>query len=116
MSIRKCYTYHHHHHHHHHLIPGFGFPICSIVKGQQFTHLSLKQLKFRWPPDPYFRSIRGDSKGKVKTLAGDSIGHREKKVDMNMCLIPNIYRDTPDRMCKYKTIMDGNKDRKITYC
>jgi hypothetical protein len=38
-------------------------------------------------------SIQGDSGGKVNILGGDSIGHCEKKVHTNMCLILNGYQD-----------------------
>ena len=37
--------------------------------------------------------IPGDSGGKVNILGGNSIGHCEKNVHMNMCLIPNGYRN-----------------------
>jgi len=33
--------------------------------------------------------IQGDSRPKVNTLGGGSIGHCEKKVHMNMCIILN---------------------------
>jgi hypothetical protein len=40
------------------------------------------------------RAIQGDSGGKVNILEGDNISHCEKeKVHMNMCVIPNGYRD-----------------------
>ena len=38
--------------------------------------------------------IQGDSGGKVSIVGGDNIGHCEKNVHMNMCLIVNGYRDT----------------------
>jgi hypothetical protein len=37
--------------------------------------------------------IQDDSEGKFNILRGDSIGHCEKKVHMNMCVILNGYRD-----------------------
>jgi hypothetical protein len=37
--------------------------------------------------------IQGDSGGKVNILWADNIGHCEKKVRMNMCLILIVYRD-----------------------
>ena len=36
--------------------------------------------------------IQGDSGGKVNILGNDSVGHCEKKVHKNMCLIVNGYR------------------------
>jgi hypothetical protein len=36
---------------------------------------------------------QGDSGGEVNISVGDSNGHCEKKVHMNMCLILNGYRD-----------------------
>ena len=38
--------------------------------------------------------IQGDSGGKISIVGGDNIGHCEKNVHMNMCLILNGYRDT----------------------
>ena len=40
--------------------------------------------------DPY---IHDDSGGKTNISGGESIGHYEKKVHMNTCLILNSYRD-----------------------
>jgi hypothetical protein len=37
--------------------------------------------------------MQGDSGGKVNILEGNSIGHCEKKIYINMCLILNDYRD-----------------------
>jgi hypothetical protein len=37
--------------------------------------------------------IQSDSRGKIRILDGDSIGHCEKKVHMNMCLIVSGHRD-----------------------
>ena len=36
--------------------------------------------------------IQGDSGGKVIIVAGGSIGHCEKIIHMNMCVIVNGYR------------------------
>jgi hypothetical protein len=38
--------------------------------------------------------IQGDSGGKANILGRGSIGHCEKKVDTNTCLILNVYRDS----------------------
>ena len=39
-------------------------------------------------------NTQGEAGGKVSILGGDRIGHCEKKkVNMNMCLILNGYRD-----------------------
>jgi hypothetical protein len=43
--------------------------------------------------DLYFFNIQGDSGGKINTLGGDGIGHCEKTVSINICLILNGYRD-----------------------
>jgi hypothetical protein len=59
--------------------------------------------------------IQGDSGGKVTILGGDSIGHCEKKVHMNMCLLLNGYRDRAVWIYKYKSIVNGDKEREITY-
>ena len=37
--------------------------------------------------------IQSDSGGKLIFLGGDSIGHCVKKINVNMCLILNGYRD-----------------------
>ena len=37
--------------------------------------------------------IQGDSGGTINILGGESMGHYEKKVHMNLCLILNSYRD-----------------------
>jgi hypothetical protein len=37
--------------------------------------------------------IQSDSGGKVNILGGESIGHCEKRVHMNMCLIVNGCRE-----------------------
>jgi hypothetical protein len=37
--------------------------------------------------------IQGDSGAKINILGGDSIGHCEEKVSMNICLILNGYRN-----------------------
>lgn len=37
--------------------------------------------------------VQGDSGGEVSVLGGDNIGHWEKKVCLNICLILNGYRD-----------------------
>jgi hypothetical protein len=37
--------------------------------------------------------IQGDSGGKINIVRCDSMGHYEKKVHMNLCLILNDYRD-----------------------
>ena len=38
--------------------------------------------------------IQGDSWGKVNILEGDSIGHCEKKVHTNVCLILRGYQES----------------------
>jgi hypothetical protein len=37
--------------------------------------------------------LQGSSGGKVNVLGGDSFGHCEEKVRINMCLVPNGYWD-----------------------
>lgn len=41
---------------------------------------------------PIMGNIQGDSGKRISILGGD-IGHSEKEVYMNMCLILNVYRD-----------------------
>jgi len=54
--------------------------------------------------------IRDDSRGKVSTLCRH---FEKKKIHMNLWLILNGYRDT---VFKYKSTVDVNKERGITYC
>jgi hypothetical protein len=37
--------------------------------------------------------IQFDLGGKFKILGGDSVGHREKKFHINICLILTVYRE-----------------------
>lgn len=55
--------------------------------------------------------IQGDSGGKADVLEHDSIGHGEKKVDMNNYRILNGYRDRAVRIYKYKNTVNRNKGR-----
>jgi len=50
-------------------------------------------------------SIQGDSIGGFSILEGDSIGHCEKKVHVNMDAILNGYRDSSVWIYKYKSIV-----------
>jgi hypothetical protein len=47
-------------------------------------------------------------------LEGNSIGHCEKKIYINMCLILNDYRDRAVWINKYKIIVNGNKEKLLT--
>jgi hypothetical protein len=60
--------------------------------------------------------VHSDSGRKGSILGGDSIGHCEKKVNMNMCLILNGYRDRAVGIYKYQSTVNGNKEREIIYC
>jgi hypothetical protein len=40
---------------------------------------------------------------------------RKEKVNMNMCLILNGYRETAVRIYKYKSIVNDNKEKETTY-
>ena len=53
------------------------------------NRIGLSQAKCSTVPD----NIQGDSGNKVNILAGDSIGHCEKKIHSKMCLIVNSYLD-----------------------
>jgi hypothetical protein len=44
--------------------------------------------------------IQGDSGGKLNSLLGDSIGNCEKKLNMDMCLILNGYRDIATKISR----------------
>jgi hypothetical protein len=57
--------------------------------------------------------IQSDPRGKINIFGGDSSGHFEKKVHINMCLILNGYRDRAVSIYKYKSIVNGNKEN---YC
>ena len=48
----------------------------------------------------------------VNILECDSIGHCEKKVHKNICLIPNDYPGRAVWSYKYKSIVNGNKKEK----
>jgi hypothetical protein len=57
-------------------------------------------------PESRLKFIQGDSREKVCTLEGDSIGHCDTKLDMNTCLILIGYRDTAvgigaHQLCEY---------------
>jgi hypothetical protein len=60
--------------------------------------------------------VQGVSWGNVNVLEGHSIGHCERKVHTNICLILKGYRDRVVWAYKYKSILNGNKQRDITYC
>jgi len=51
----------------------------------------------------------------VNILGDDSIGRCEKKFRMNMCLILNGYWDRAVGIDKYKSIVNGNKERGIIF-
>ena len=59
---------------------------------------------------------KGDSGGKVNILGGDNISHCEEKVHTNMCLILNDYQDRSVWIYTQKRIVNGEKEREITYC
>ena len=54
-------------------------------------------------------TIQGDLGRKFQILWGDIMGLCEKIVRMDMCLIPNVYRDRAVWIYKYKNVMRGNK-------
>ena len=56
-------------------------------------------------------NVESDSEGKVIV----SVIAR-KNVHMNTCLILNGYRDRAVWIYKYKSIVNDNKEREITYC
>ena len=55
--------------------------------------------------------IQGDSGGKADILEGDSIGHSEKKVYMNIYRILNSYWDRDFRIYKHENIVNLNNGR-----
>jgi hypothetical protein len=55
--------------------------------------------------------IQGDSGGKADILEGDSIGHFEKEVYMNIYYILNGYRDRAVRSYNHENIVNRNKGR-----
>jgi hypothetical protein len=59
--------------------------------------------------------IQGDSGGKGDILEWDSIGHYEKIVYMNLCLIVFGNRGGDFSVCTYKSIVNCNKERDITH-
>ena len=54
--------------------------------------------------------IQGDSGRKVSILEGDSTGHCEKKVQIDMLLILNVYRETAVGIYKCKSNVNGIKE------
>jgi hypothetical protein len=53
----------------------------------------------------------------MNIFGGDIISQCEKEnVHMNVCLILKGYRRISVWMYKYKGIVNGNKERQITYC
>jgi hypothetical protein len=44
--------------------------------------------------------VQGDLEGKIDILGGDSIGHCEKKLHMNACVILSGYRDITFWICR----------------
>jgi hypothetical protein len=60
--------------------------------------------------------IQDDSGGNINNWGGDRIGHCEKKNYMNVCLILISYQDRAVSIYKYKSIVNGNKEREITFC
>jgi hypothetical protein len=63
----------------------------------------------------FYLATQGDSGEKVTIFGGGSIGHCERKIRINMCLILIGYRDIAFWIYKYENIMNGNKEREITY-
>jgi len=63
------------------------------------------------------KDIQGDPGGKFNILGNDSISYYQKKtVHKNMCLNVNSYGDKAVWIYKYLSIVNGNKERKSTYC
>jgi hypothetical protein len=60
--------------------------------------------------------IEGDWEEKGSILGGNIIGQCEKKFKRTCVLILNSYRDRAVWIYKYKSIVTGNKERKITCC
>jgi hypothetical protein len=58
--------------------------------------------------------VQGDSGGKVNFLGGKIVRHRERNVCMNMCLILNGYWDRDVWIYKYRSIVNGNKEKVLT--
>jgi hypothetical protein len=59
-----------------------------------------------WDAEGTAHDIQGDSVGKVNIFGGYNIGNFEKKkVNMDMCLIVNIYRDRAvskiEKLCEW---------------
>ena len=52
---------------------------------------------------PIMRNIQGDSGRRIRILGGD-IGHCEKEVRVNMCLIQDDYRDGAQQYTDSTTI------------
>jgi hypothetical protein len=67
---------------------------CAAL--QVLTIYRINTIRPKFHPKIQLRAInaiQGDVGGKVNILRGDNIGHCEKNVNMNMCLILNRYRD-----------------------
>ena len=60
-------------------------------------------------------NIQGNSWGKVDIFGGDSISHCEKKNHINMCLIVKGNRHRGVWLYRYKSIVNVNREREITY-
>jgi hypothetical protein len=57
--------------------------------------------------------VQSDSEGNIIILLRESIGHCDKKVYMNMCLILSGHRDKAVRIYKYKSIVNVIKKEKL---
>jgi hypothetical protein len=56
-------------------------------------------------------NIQGDSGVKANILRGDKFSHCEKKVRMNICQIPIVYRDRAGHIHEYKSVVNSNEEK-----
>ena len=66
----------------------------NFLKGMLGTkHNDQKYSVVTWYNMESFDNIQSVQRGKVTVLVGHSIGHLSKNIYMNMCPIPNDFRD-----------------------
>jgi hypothetical protein len=58
----------------------------------------------------YLADIQGESEGTFNTSGGNSIGHCEGKVHMNVCLILNCYRDRTVWIRRFLVVPPSSSD------
>ena len=85
----------------------FLYNTLEIEASQGISILLYHNLKANLPQIPFLSNkfyVQGDAGGNVSILAGDSIGHYEKKVYMKAVWI-----------YQYKSIVNGDKQRETAY-